>query len=794
MHTKMRMRDRLYAKGAVTVIGLGLGVGLSQHSVAQQVRAQDEGLEEVVVTAERRTEDVQKTAAAVTARSGDDMLDQGKYSLQSILEDIPGMAGGAASQIPGVANSGTDSPASGLVIRGIASNVASNPVSIAAASAIYVDGVYSGVGGGYDIDRVEALRGPQGTLYGRSATSGLVSIHTRDPKLGEFTGDVNAEFGNYDLRHYSGGINLPLGDVWALRLSANKYSRDGFYAQYGGAGTYGQSGENDDGRAKLLFKPNDVLSVLLGVAGEDNTTYNGGTNVYQNSPTAKGYVFVPTTVGPGTNQTRQYWAQVDWDVGFAQLQYLPAYRNFSSTTILPVIIPPPVGSFTGYEVTPRDYFWTHELHLSSKPGSTLTWQVGALYYKNSLANDTYYSRVPSGGLVNDAAIRRDTTDLGAFAEATYPFAEDWRVTGGVRYDSTQVQVNEVYENNTNCNAVPPLFGADPSYCLPEILQVGTLSGDAGKRTFDKVTYKIRLEHDLTPTNMVYAMVSTANSPGDINLVVNTAVSLQPVPEQIQSETLTSYEVGSKNRFLDNKLQINGDVYYYDYAGFQQANLDLDLIKNTAGYYITGFSSINFAVVNTPVTSYGVELETLYQLTPDDRAGLNYAYTDAYYGNPNESVLGTGATVGDLFGFSHVVGVAPHAVTASYDHAFHLFAGSRLTVGGDERFLSSRNVGQVMKAQLNDPAFATAIYPYVHEGNDWVTDLNANWTSTKGMFTVTAWMRNVFNNQYKTNASVILPTLLTVPVPAYPPYAATSQTIGVTPYDPRTYGVSFGVRW
>jgi outer membrane receptor protein involved in Fe transport len=158
------------------------------------------------------------------------------------------------------------------------------------------------------------------------------------------------------------------------------------------------------------------------------------------------------------------------------------------------------------------------------------------------------------------------------------------------------------------------------------------------------------------------------------------------------------------------------------------------------------------------------------------------------------VLGTGATVGDLFGFSHVVGVAPHAVTASYDHAFHLFAGSRLTVGGDERFLSSRNVGQVMKAQLNDPAFATAIYPYVHEGNDWVTDLNANWTSTKGMFTVTAWMRNVFNNQYKTNASVILPTLLTVPVPAYPPYAATSQTIGVTPYDPRTYGVSFGVRW
>ena len=153
-----------------------------------QVSAQEAGneLEEVIVTAERRTTDIQNIAASVSVRTGEELATQGRYTTKQILEDVPGLVAVDNSSV----NVGTaDIQGNNITIRGITPGSpggrggAPSGISPAPGTAVYVDGVYEGVGSGYDIERVEVLRGPQGTLYGRSATTGVVAFHTRNPTL-----------------------------------------------------------------------------------------------------------------------------------------------------------------------------------------------------------------------------------------------------------------------------------------------------------------------------------------------------------------------------------------------------------------------------------------------------------------------------------------------------------------------------------------------------------------------------------------------------------------------------------
>ena len=176
---------------------------------------------------------------AVSVRSGEELESEGKFSLRSILEDMPGIEGGASAIQSRHGGSGTDNQAIGLVIRGIPSNVGvgGGIISVPSAAAIYVDGVYEGVGGGFDIERVEALRGPQGTLYGRSATSGLVSIHTRDPMLARIRRQCRLETGNYGLRHFTGGVNFHSATRWLFAFPATSTSATASSRPLGGSWT-----------------------------------------------------------------------------------------------------------------------------------------------------------------------------------------------------------------------------------------------------------------------------------------------------------------------------------------------------------------------------------------------------------------------------------------------------------------------------------------------------------------------------------------------------------------------------
>jgi iron complex outermembrane receptor protein len=706
-------------------------------------------LQTVTITAEHTSSSLQRTADSVSVRTGADMEAKGRFSLAQMLEDVAGVTGGAAITANGaVASSGTDSPAAGLTIRGIVSNsgAGGSVTSVAPAAAIYVDGVYGGMGSSFDVDRVEVLRGPQGTLYGRSATSGLVAIHTVDPELGEFEANALAELGSYDLRHYTAALNVPLGEHLAMRFAANHIERNGYFDKQGGEFS------TNDARLKLLYKPNADISLLAGYSVENNITHNGGTSISLSS-VDQSYDSEPIMcsltercpVGSGKNDFRQYWAQLDVNLGLATLTWLPAIRTWQSAGTGYIDAK---GQFTLRQTiaAPLDRFNTQEVRLASAKGSKIQWQLGALYYKNTLANSNQVYLLPPVDAVAFTSItKKKVTDAdGAYGQVTYPFSDTTRVTAGARYDTTKVAVDQDYTSITG--------------------QTQSLSGPDGVRKFKNTTWKLRAEHDLDASKMLYASVSTGFSPGDITVTTNSAGN--PVVLTLDAETLTAWEIGSKNRFLDNRLQVNGAVFYYDYTGFQTANVNITPELPTPGY----------ATLAAPAYMWGGEVEVQWKLTSSDMLSADVSYTNARYRERNSTLIptgtGTDVTFGDFFAKDQIPGVVPVRINASYTHGFHFANGSSLSVTGSARFMSGYDAAPLTKGQ----AAQAKLSADARVNSKVVGDFNVNWQSPAGMYTVGGYVRNITDNRYKTFVTV------------------NDTGTNATPYDPRTFGVIMRVAY
>jgi iron complex outermembrane receptor protein len=705
--------------------------------------ASDETIEEIVVTAERRVGNVQKIGASVSVRTGDDLLKEGKFSLGSILEDVPGITGGAAFATGGTAGGGTDNPASGLVIRGIPSNTGAggSTTSTAAAAAIYVDGVYNGVGGGYDIERVEVLRGPQGTLYGRSATAGLVAIHTRNPDLQDFGGNAAVELGNYGLQHYTGALNVPLvNDVLSVRVAGNYYARDGFFDAEGGAI------RSTEGRIKVLFKPSEQFSLLVGAAFSDSKDHSGGTQIAV-SPNPDEVTFVDVDqIASVKVKSRQYWAEANLDVGFGTLTYMPTYRSFKNDGTL--LVNGVLGVLTQPLSTDKNEFVTQELRLASNPGSALTWQAGVFLYDNVLSNKSAAILPFLGTLYEDEVLRKKTKAFGLFAEATYPLADMLRVTAGLRYDDTKVSVHEIYKAGA--------FLGGSTF---------ELTGDAGKRHFTNTTYKLRLEHDLTPANMLYASVSTGFSPGDVTAAPKftpDGIILEAL--SLEAETLTSYEIGSKNRFLDNKLQVNLAAFYTKYGAYQSAGINTNP---------DGQPSV-FTTLSSPLESYGVEFELFLKPTPVDMLRFNLGWTHARFVNkPTEFAKWV---ANDEVSSTNTPGSqAPIPFTAAlaYDHTFTFLGDTTLTFHGDVRYLSGHSGFYSTLDEAAEPDVASN----VRVKSAVLANLSATLAPMENV-SLTAYVRNVANRRYITK------TLFSRDFGVYQPYVN----------DPRTYGAVLTVNF
>ena len=692
-------------------------------------------LQEVTVTAERRTSTVQRTAASISVRSGRDMLIQGRYQLKDILEDVPGVVGGAASSTATSLGSGTDNPASGLTIRGVQSNqgAGGSVTSTAAAAALYVDDIYGGIGGTYDIDRVEVLRGPQGTLYGRSATAGVVAIHNYDPNTTRLSAEAAVEIGNYDLRHYTGDVNLPLvqGKL-AVRVSGNLYERDGYYSADGDARS------NSDYRVKALYTPTDNFSALLGYAQEYNVTHTGGVSINQGSSPSD-FIYTPEAVAQGKNNFHQYWANLNLNLGPVAITYIPAYRTWYENAIL--YLRGDVFNANQSVYTPKDSFLTQEVRIrNTDSDAKLKWQAGFLYYDNTLSDANSLFFLPNGPYAFQSTSHKSTTAEGGFAEATYSFAPDTRLTAGIRYDHSRIL-------NT---------GSYSAFFSPTQL----LTGNAGLRNFNNLTYKVRLEHDLTPSNLVYGSISTGSSPGDVTQTTN--AQEQPTVQTLQAETLTAYEAGSKNRFLNNRLQVNGDVYYNDYGAFQ-----------TAGINTSPQNPMNptFNTISSPMKSYGAELEVLARPSANDTISFNASYTHARYGSFGQYA--------SLFSSNVVPGVAPIQGSVGYTHTIPIGIAT-LLLRGDVHFFTGHDTSSITQQEES-----LGGGPYVHVPSEAIGDFDATLLlGPSSNYSITAYVRNVANTRFIPDgwgvASVIPGPIVSNSAPSLS--------------DPRTFGMILDVKY
>jgi len=769
---RIKKIDLLYALTCIAAIPAFAAAQTTGPAPATQAADNGQTIREVVVTSERRTSSLQRTATAVTVRSGTDLKMEGKFTTKDVLEDVPGVVAVDNSSL----NVGSaDVQGNNITIRGVTpgTSASGGPSAISAVppTAVYVDGVYEGMGSNYDIDRVEVLRGPQGTLYGRSATAGVVAFHTRDPTLDLFTGDASAEFGSYQLQHYTGAVNLPLTSTLAARISADYYDQNqGFYNQ---AVSGKRQRENE--RVKVLWQPTSDVSVLLGFAYETDNSFSGGnvtTASGQNNTGTAPLVLSTTTsaIFPGHKEQRQYWAEINWNIGFATLTYLPSYRTWQQNDDK-LQTPNFIGSnvpLLQHIQTPVDQFQTHEFRIASNGDSSIHWLAGVFYYGNTLNNINLNALTQSNGALTPLSSTEDwkhTQDLGYFAEGTYSPISTLRLTLGARYDDTTITDSENYFNNVwaFCGTMLAFqLGSNGAFCtgpaqssLPQPPSSGYSLHNVTVN-FYNFTYKARAEYDLTPINTLYGTVSSAFRPGDVGIY-------NGAPNIYNAEKLTAIEFGSKNRFLDNKLQVNVAAYYYIYDGFQTS---YNANTGSPADYASIIGAVNTTV---PARNLGAELEVQYRPTAHDQIGLNYSYVQSQW---VDKPAGFAAAQPETYR-----AMIPHTVTANYRHIFDLPGGSKITAGIDGKYQSAHLNQNLNYSLLTNPTpscpSGSACYSnwenYAEQGAEAVGNAQITWTSANRAYSVTGYVRNFTNAIYAT------------------------PTVGSTPFlvnytDPRVFGV------
>jgi len=731
-------------------------------------------LQLIVVTAERRVEDLQHVAATVTVLQGDSLLSQGRITTQQILEDVPNVVYAQANQVAGGGAGGGDNPNGNITIRGVQSTQQTSGIAGPSATATYVDGVFQGIGGDYDVNRVEVLAGPQGTLYGRSATGGVVAFHTNDPELNRFGGDVYAEYGTADLINGTAAVNLPVGDQFAIRVAAHDYQRDGWWWD-----PQGGFSRTKEGRVKALWQPTSQAKLLLSASTEVINAHSSGQTPVLSAPTTIDYSNWPAraltpNVPAATTRFDQYAATFDYDFGGETLTYEGSLHTYSR------------NGFSGYYVSqsgvqdtqaavPLDQFNTQELRLASDPGSMLTWLVGANFYSQlyhfsatSLQEEGYEGGpgiAPGTVDPNPAATPGtfmfsqinwgDVKDYGVFTEETYPVTDSFKLTAGMRYDKTEVDPSAGYVFNQN------LDGFLSSLSPPQNADFSLVNAES---TYDNVTYKLRAAYDLTPRNLVYGMVSTGFLPGDTQVtpVVNIVNAFQGKPVTVgfkvlpfSQERLTAYEVGTKNRMLSDTLQINGDVYYYDYQGYQEA------VNTQPNSPIPAF-----ATVSVPVRMAGAELDAVWLPTRTDRITL-------MAGTVNARITSFPGVTSQYIGQKTLPGVVPVSAALIYAHSFDLPAGSLLVPRVEARYMGGDYVEVLTPEELDNSAFD-------HQAAYGIYDFDLTWSSPGGMYTAAAYARNIGGTIYKTYLN------------GGSSFGASTTT--VVPSDPRTFGVSFNVHF
>jgi iron complex outermembrane receptor protein len=638
-----------------------LGSTLALSAEEKKGESDDVMLEEVVVTADKSPEDLQKTSISVTAISGDHIQDYGLVSADEALKEVPNLV------VQGAARG------SAIAIRGIGSDL---PPGMGESSvSTNFNGVYNfraeaGTLGYFDLERVEVLRGPQGTLYGRNATAGVVNVITKDP--GErLEGYVSLEHGEYDLMRQEAAVNAPISENWATRVSFVNIDRAGFLSN--GA----QDAVGNSGRVKLRYKPGDKFKI---VTSSEFTKLGGRGPGFVSAADYESGDAYNSTYSENTSQdyhSYKHSANIEFDAGPGVVTFIPAYQYGEG------VVWGEMGMGLEKSLDPEDVKQTSaELRYGSRSDASFKWVAGLYYY--SLEN-----RIAGG--MNTETVIDETTSSAAFGQITVPFTGNFRGIIGARAAKDE----KSYDN-------PNLAGGP--------------TPTTGEVDWTKYNWKAGLELDLREDIMSYLTVATGHRPGGFN-TMNDGSTFDP-------EELISYELGLKSRFLNNRLQVNGDAFYYDYTNFQLADF----------YFPVGSPFPQLDVTNVEeVTTYGAELEIEALITEQTLLSLSAAYLNSTY--QSDFILHDGPVEVNMK--DEPLPHAPeYSVKASLSHKFILSGGSKWTPRVSARWVDDQYVAPLTGENQLQEAHT-------------IVDASLVWDSPDGKLSLNIYGRNLTDEATKT---------------------------------------------
>lgn len=533
--------------------------------------AQDEAataLDEVVVTAERRTRNLQTTPIAAAVLTGEQLQDKGVVTIDQLQFSMPSVT---------VQNSGQGNS---FNVRGIGKT--ENSSSIGVGVITYRDGVavfpaYFQNEPFYDIQGLELLRGPQGTFAGQNATGGAVFITERNPDLSGVNGYVTGQFGSYDNVRLQGAINLPLSDTFAVRLAFNREERDSFYDVIQGTPSTGNTPgeyEGESYRASVLWQPSEALRVLW--KNDYNRIDLGG---YPTTPlAATDGLFNLRWNGPALAEDETFRSVLNISYQFDNgLTFRSVTGYQEGTTAVRADLDGTATLPFESRIKAEQRLWSQEFNLISPDTGRLSWILGA-YYQDDLitfppgqfSTSQYLS--PTLPLLIHITLQGENpkTTAAAFGQISYDLTDSLELQVGARYSRSTVE-------NDAVSAIPELALA--------ISQNDRVEED-------KVTGKIALNWTLDSDNFLYGFVATGYKAGGLN----GPNILGAPPGPFEGEEVTDFELGWKSTLFDGRVRTQLGAYYNIYKNFQVIVGDpvvptITTISNVAGdTYIYGLEA------------------------------------------------------------------------------------------------------------------------------------------------------------------------------------------------------------
>ena len=769
------------------------------------------GIADIIVTAQRTSESAQKAPLAIAVIKPEDLARVNVTRAEDLSRLVPALV---ATSSGGVNTT--------FFLRGVG-NTTVNSYSDPAISFNY-DGVVIGrpnstQGFFFDLQRVEVLKGPQGTLYGRNATGGAINVIPKRPEIGKTGGEFQASYGNYNAYQSQGAFNVAIGDKGAFRLSGFSTSHDGYLSD----GTGDQKQYSVRGQLLVELTPN----LTTRVAGD--VTHQGGIGAgsfiygtFAFNTAAAAYLFTPTPqLGPtvGVHDPRSeafvqtrfiaqagknseatgsfpsldatawgFTTETNWTTDAGTLTVQAAYRESTIHSLSTT------SNFKGFFQDEKNNQVTVEARFAGKIGTAVDYLVGAFFFDEDINSKAAINQITSLPIQN---YRTGTKSKAAFGRLALHATDTLTFTAAGRYTDDLKRMNglsDVYTFNCgNPNAPPqdlcptapllPLLrsaadvrafyaargipvgnnGVQPPAILNQARILNTQIQIDSKLATKKFTYRLAADLEVTPSNLLYASYETGYHGGGFNFGRGL--------ETYNPETISAYTIGSKNRFFGNRVQLNIEAFYWKYRDQQIAQFGTDFSTPPISVFYT--SNIGRSTIK------GVDVDLEIAATPTTRLSGSVQYLKTRYDSYTVTASILGPVPNFATNFCTITRTTINTIDCSgapalYSPKWSFNAGVEQTVNLD----GFKLVAAASTRYRGDFFAATSYQPWVISRAGFQTDASLTLAPETNRWFVTAYINNVENTRRISQSNV----------------NATLGTQSAIASAPRTYGLRIGAKF